>query len=53
MWVCAQRGQPGNVLIADRVPVGAQPVDGGVYVAGVPQHHGVETRPSASSWPSG
>jgi hypothetical protein len=30
MW--PQRGQPGNVLIADGVPAGAQPVDGGVDV---------------------
>ena len=35
-------GQPGGVLTDDRVTGGPQTRDGGVDVAGVPQHHGVE-----------
>ena len=38
----AERGQPGGVLVSDRIAGGPQRGDGGVDLAGVPQHHGVE-----------
>jgi hypothetical protein len=38
----ADGGQPGGLLTDDRVTGGPQTRDGGVDVAGVPQHHGVE-----------
>jgi hypothetical protein len=37
-----ERGQPGDVGLADRVAALAQRGDGGVEVAGVPQHDGVQ-----------
>jgi hypothetical protein len=38
----SERGQPGRVLVADRLPVLASLLDDGVEVAGVPQHDRVE-----------
>jgi hypothetical protein len=38
----AERGQQGDALVADLLPVLAQPLDDGVEVAGVPQHDRVQ-----------
>ena len=37
-----QRRQPSGVLVGHLVSLGAELVDGGAGVAGVPQHHGVQ-----------
>lgn len=50
MWPALERGEAGDVLVLNVVPLGAEPGDGGVEVAGVPPHHSVRTRPSTASW---
>lgn len=40
--VAHERGEAGDILVADVKAVGAQAIEGGVHVAGVEQHQGVE-----------
>lgn len=37
-----ERGKPGDVLVLDLMPRRAQPRDGSVQVAGVPEDYGVQ-----------
>lgn len=51
----SEKGAPGDVPVLDVMALGAELSDGGVQVAGAPQHHGVEDQAQRGElvlWPS-